>query len=77
MEATSVHAQMKALAHQSRRYPTLGFNAGRSDQTFVAENVDLNRELEAPDVPHVYAVNPGGHSTSLWTAEAPCWLRMR
>lgn len=76
-QAVSVHAQVTALARQFRRYPTFfGFYVGRSDPTFLAENVALNRELEAARVPHAYAVYPGAHTTSLWTAEAPNWLRM-
>ena len=75
--AASVHDQARALARQFRNYPTFfGFYVGRSDPTFLDENIELNRELEAADVPHVYAVYPGVHSTALWRAEAPYWLRM-
>lgn len=76
-DAASIHRQVSALARQFRRYPTFfGFYVGRSDPTFVEENVELNRELSSAGVPHVYAVYPGAHSTSLWSTEAPYWLRM-
>ncbi len=75
--AASVHAQASAFAQQFKTYPTFfGFYVGRSDPTFVEENVELNRELDAARVPHVYATYPGAHSTSLWTREAPYWLQM-
>lgn len=75
--AASVHDQAQALARQFRRYPTfLGFYVGRSDRTFLDENILLNRELEAAGVPHVYAIYPGVHSAVLWRTEAPYWLWM-
>jgi len=76
-EAASLHKQAAHLARQFREYPTFfGFYVGRSDPTFVDENVELNRELEAARVPHVYALYPGGHSTALWAAQAHYWLAM-
>jgi enterochelin esterase-like enzyme len=73
----NVHTHMKKLALQFERYPTFfGFYVGRSDPTFVEENVELNQELSAAGIAHVYTLYPGGHSTSLWSAEAPYWLRM-
>jgi S-formylglutathione hydrolase FrmB len=76
-DAASVHKQATALEAQFDRFPTFfGFYVGRGDPTFVSENVELNRELDSAGVPHVYATYPGAHSTSLWSAEAPYWLRM-
>ncbi|HLY94275.1 MAG TPA: alpha/beta hydrolase-fold protein [Gaiellaceae bacterium] len=76
-EAASLHKQAARLAHQFKEYPTFfGFYVGRSDPTFVDANVELNRELEAARVPHVYALYPGGHSTALWSAQAHYWLGM-
>jgi enterochelin esterase-like enzyme len=76
-EAASLHKQAARLARQFREYPTFfGFYVGRSDPTFVEENVELNRELEAARVQHVYALYPGGHSTALWRAQAHYWLGM-
>ncbi len=54
----------------------LGFYVGRSDDRFRDDNVRFNRELTAAHVPHVYAVYPGGHMTTLWQAHAVLWLRM-
>ena len=39
-------------------------------------NVVIHDAVDHAGVPHVYAVYPGAHSTSLWSAEAPYWLRM-
>jgi enterochelin esterase-like enzyme len=76
-DAANIHKQVSSLARQFRRYPTFfGFYVGRSDPTFVAENVELNHELAAAGVPHVYATYPGGHSTALWSAQAQYWLKM-
>jgi putative tributyrin esterase len=76
-DAASIHKQATALEAQFDRFPTFfGFYVGRSDPTFVSENVELNRELSSAGVPHVYATYPGAHTTSLWAAEAPYWLRM-
>ena len=49
---------------------------GRADQTgsFVAENEQLNRELTAATIPHVFRLYPGGHQQALWSSEAPTWL---
>jgi len=76
-DAASIHKRAAALEAQFDRYPTFfGFYVGRSDPTFVLENVELNRELSSAGVPHVYATYPGAHSTALWSAEATYWLRM-
>jgi enterochelin esterase-like enzyme len=76
-DAASIHTQVTALARQFKRYPTFfGFYVGRSDPNFVSENVELNQELTSAGVPHAYATYPGAHSTALWSAEAPYWLRM-
>lgn len=76
-EAANIHAQASSLATQFRRYPTFfGFYIGRGDSTFVEENAELNRELSAARVPHLYEAYAGGHSTALWEAQAALWLRL-
>lgn len=76
-DAASVYAQAGSLAHQFRRYPTFfGFYVGRGDPTFLTENVELNRELSEARVPHLYESYAGGHSSALWSAQAPRWLAL-
>ena len=76
-DAASVHAAVERLRAQFRRYPTFfGFYVGRSDPTFVGENEQLNRELNASRVPHLFEVYSGGHAVALWRAHAVGWLRL-
>jgi enterochelin esterase family protein len=75
--AANVHTQFARLrARLARRPLYIGFYIGRDDQTgqFVAENEQLNRELSAAGIPHVFKLYPGGHEQSLWSSEAPTWL---
>lgn len=72
---TSVHSYVQALRDDPR--PTFfGFYVGSADTRFRGENVTLDAELKAAGVPHVFAVYPGGHTTSLWSAHAVAWLRL-
>ncbi len=76
-EAANVHALANRLRGQFRRYPTLlAFYVGRSDPTFVGENEQLHRELNAAHVPHDFDVYPGGHTFALWRAHARAWLAL-
>lgn len=76
-EAASVHALAKRLGAQFRGWPTfLAFYVGRSDPTFVPDNVELDRELSGYRVPHAFAIYPGGHDDALWQGHAVAWLRM-
>jgi enterochelin esterase-like enzyme len=73
----SVAALVPSLAQQFRRDPTFfAFYVGRSDPTFVPDNVSLDRELRSARVPHVFELYPGGHTQTLWSAHAACWLNM-
>jgi S-formylglutathione hydrolase FrmB len=73
----SIHRLVPALRKQFARYPTFfAFYVGKSDPTFVADNVQLDRELSAAHVPHVFALYAGAHSSTLWTAHAPYWLAL-
>lgn len=78
--AKNAAANVHELIHDaavSHRLPTFfGFYVGRGDTRFLAENIELNQELTRAHVPHVYAVYPGGHTTTLWETHAPYWLRM-
>jgi enterochelin esterase-like enzyme len=71
--ATSAHTLITKLKTTKTFF---GFYVGRSDTRFRDENVQLNRELTAAKVPHVFAVYPGGHQTSLWESHATAWLTM-
>jgi len=75
--SANVHGLVASLAvDEERRSTYLAFYVGRSDPTFVAENEQFNQELSAAKVPHTFAIYPGGHSTSLWSAHAVAWLRL-
>lgn len=73
----SIHALVRKLPAQFRRYPTFfAFYVGRSDPTFVPENVQLNEELNEAHVPHTFTTYPGGHTVALWQSHATGWLGM-
>ena len=73
--AASVHTYVPALRRELRRLPTaLGFYVGDRDTRFLAENRRLHRELRAARVAHRFAVYPGGHERSLWTAHMQDWV---
>ena len=72
----NAHAFMKTLQADERRRPTFfAFYVGNRDERFRAENVQLDRELRSAHVPHVFAVYPGAHEATVWTAHAKVWLR--
>ena len=56
--------------------PFFAFYVGRGDSRFLAQNVKLNRELNAVQIAHVFDVYPGGHTTTLWERHAVAWLRL-
>jgi putative tributyrin esterase len=75
--SANVHSLVSALAADERKRKTfVGFYVGRTDPIFVAENVQLDRELTSAGVPHRFALYPGGHQTKLWSAHADAWLRL-
>ncbi len=75
--SSNVHGLISSLAADEAKRPTfVGFYVGRSDPIFVAENVQLNRELTAASVPHTFRLYTGGHHTKLWTDHAVAWLRL-
>jgi enterochelin esterase-like enzyme len=71
--ATSAHTLIAKLRTKRTLF---AFYVGRSDTRFRDENVQLARELTAAKVPHVFALYPGGHQTSLWEAHATAWLEL-
>lgn len=71
----SAHNAVDSLEAAFQRRPTFfGFYVGREDTRFRAENVVLHQELRAARVPHSFALYPGGHTQSLWSAHAGAWL---
>lgn len=77
--AANVHRQLAKLEAGLDQDPLyIAFYIGRSDQysQFVTENEELNQELSAAGIQHVFRLYPGGHSQSLWSGEAPQWLAM-
>jgi enterochelin esterase-like enzyme len=73
----SAHSFVGSLRRTFARRPTfLAFYVGAQDARFLAENLQLHRELTAASVPHVFEVYDGGHSQSLWLRHATPWLRL-
>lgn len=52
------------------------FYVGRGDNRFLAENQQVDRELAAAHIAHVFAVYRGAHETALWQSHAVAWLRL-
>lgn len=76
-DAASVHAAAERLRVQFARHSTFfGFYVGSSDPTFVGENEQLNLELNAARVPHLFELYHGGHTVSLWRAHAAAWFTL-
>lgn len=73
----SAHAFVKALRSDQKRRPTFfAFYVGEGDVRFHAENVQLDHELDAAGVRHFFAVYPGAHESTVWSAHAKTWLRL-
>ena len=73
----SVHKLVSGLRVQFRRYPTfLSFYVGKSDPTFVGDNLRLDRELTAARVSHLFELYAGGHTKTLWQSHAVVWLKL-
>jgi enterochelin esterase-like enzyme len=62
---------VKKLAHSST---FVAFYVGDQDQTFLHANVLLDQLLRSRQIPHLFRIYPGGHTTSLWEQWAPQWL---
>jgi S-formylglutathione hydrolase FrmB len=77
-EATASAANLLArVKARERRLPTfLALYVGNGDARFRDDNVHFDAQLNRARVPHVFAVYPGGHATSLWKAHATVWLKL-
>jgi putative tributyrin esterase len=73
----SAHNFVRTLRNDAKRRPTFfAFYVGNGDARFRAENLQLDRELRAAHVPHVFAVYPGAHQLSVWKLHAKRWLEL-
>jgi S-formylglutathione hydrolase FrmB len=77
------HGGPAAVAHRlvpslrdDPRTTFVGFYVGRGDTIFRDENVQLDQELTAAHVPHLFELYRGAHETSLWQRQATTWLRL-
>ena len=71
--AANAHTLLGGLRGRSTFF---AFYVGRSDRRFLAENEQINRELVAARLPHVFEVYAGKHETALWQSHAVTWLRL-
>jgi len=72
---STVYTLVPSLRNQLARYPTfIAFYVGRSDPTFVPDNLKLNGALNSVGVHHVFALYNGGHTATLWQSHATQWF---
>jgi S-formylglutathione hydrolase FrmB len=73
----NAHAFVSTLKRDETRRPTFfAFYVGSEDKRFRDENLRLDRELRTAHVPHVFALYPGAHAGTVWSAHAKAWLRL-
>ncbi len=73
----SLHTLVKTSVPEIKESrPFFAFYVGDHDSRFLAENVQLNQELNAVHIAHVFEVYAGGHTTALWERHAAGWLRL-
>jgi S-formylglutathione hydrolase FrmB len=73
----NAHTFVSTLKRDAKRRPTFfAFYVGNKDWRFRDENLRLDRELKAAGVPHVFALYPGAHEGTVWSAHAKAWLQL-
>jgi putative tributyrin esterase len=73
----SAHTLVPQLRADERQRPTFfAFYVGSEDRRFRAENEQLDRELRAAGVPHVFRIYPGAHEQTVWSLHAQQWLAL-
>ncbi|MHB8642931.1 MAG: alpha/beta hydrolase [Gaiellaceae bacterium] len=73
----SAHALVLQLRADEQKRPTFfAFYVGLGDTRFRAENEELDRELNAALVPHVFVLYPGAHERTVWASHAAAWLAL-
>ena len=71
----SAHAFVLELRADEQKRPTFfGFYVGLGDTRFRAENEELDHELNAAQVPHLFVLYPGAHERTVWATHAATWL---
>jgi S-formylglutathione hydrolase FrmB len=70
-----VHSLVPQL-HADKHTTFFAFYVGRGDVRFRDENVQLDKELTAAHVPHLFELYRGAHETSLWQKHAQGWLQL-
>jgi S-formylglutathione hydrolase FrmB len=75
--AQSAPALVPRLRADERRRPTFfAFYVGAGDRRFRVVNTQLDRELRAADIKHVFRIYPGVHEQSVWQQHAHGWLAL-
>jgi enterochelin esterase-like enzyme len=70
-----VHEQIAAEKERLRSGRMfIAFYVGLGDSRFRSENEQLDRELTAARIPHLFREFAGGHDQSLWERHAAMWL---
>jgi enterochelin esterase-like enzyme len=70
-----VHEQIAAERTRLRSARMfIAFYVGLGDTRFRAENEQLDRELTAAGIPHLFREFAGGHNQALWQPHAAMWL---
>jgi enterochelin esterase-like enzyme len=73
----SAHALVSGVRAAFRRDPTyFAFYVGSEDKRFRAENEQLDAELRAAGIPHLFQIYPGAHEQTVWQAHAADWLTL-
>jgi S-formylglutathione hydrolase FrmB len=70
-----VHTLIPQL-RADRHTTFLAFYVGRGDKRFRDENIQLDHELTAAHVPHLFELYQGAHETILWQKHAAGWLAL-
>jgi enterochelin esterase-like enzyme len=69
-------ARVPRVATGSRTKAFFALSVGAGDTRFREENVQLDHELDAAHVAHVFVVYPGAHERTVWKAHARAWLEL-
>jgi enterochelin esterase-like enzyme len=72
----SAHTYVPLVQELYRHYrPTyFGFFIGDADTRFLAENRQLNEELDDAKIPHRFAVYQGAHTGDFWASHEADWI---
>lgn len=72
-----VHQLLQSVGPALQKRKTfIAFYVGTGDLRFFAENEELNQEMSADGVAHVFRAYSGGHDQALWQRYAAPWLEL-